>query len=400
MKKRFIFIVIIFSLFLISCNKNTEPAPKIDSECKLTIVYNLEGVENTVITYKYADVVELPENTNRNFLGWTFDMKEKTILTEGFMIYKDETIYALYREVKNLSFYDLSQINFETMESSDIDIVKKDKYCLYKDITYKVVNGVKLKLNIYYPNDGAESHPVLFSYYGGGWIAGSKESTYLNDVYASVLDAGFVVVAPNYRLCNGSVSYPSPVEDCLDAIRYIVKYKDVLKIDCDMMGSVGYSAGAHLALMAAFAQDHFAVYEPLKEYTFKLKFVVDYFAPAYYEASEIENIGATGLVFLGSYLGTTEYSNPELAKAFPSYYITENNPLVYIIQGTNDDTVPFTQSIAFFNLCKENNITCEMLAVEGGSHMLNPSYGYSKINPSLEEVHLSAANFIKQAAGK
>lgn len=399
MKKKLIFILILFLVFLVSCNKKDETPITIDSECKLTINYNLEGVNNDVVVYKYADVVELPKNTNSNFIGWTFDLNEKTILTDGFMIYKDETIYALYREKEQLSFYDLSKIDFKNGESEDITIEKKTKYSLYKDITYKVVKGIKLKLDIYYPNDESDNHPVLFSYYGGGWIAGTKESTYLNTVYADLLDAGFVIVAPNYRLCNGGVSFPSPVEDSLDAIRYIVKYKDTLKIDVNNMGSIGYSAGAHLALMAAFAQDHFDAYEPLKEYKFKLKFVVDYFAPSYYDANEIENVGATGLLFLGSYLGTTEYSNPEVAKAFPSYYISENNPDVYIIQGSNDDIVPITQSISFLNLCKEHQLNCDILIVEGGQHMLSPSYGYSSITPSLREVHLSASSFIKVSAG-
>ena len=378
-----------FALLLIGCTKTDDPKDNQPTEdkCKLTLKYNQEGMEDEVIEYDYASIVTLPSKDIKNFLGWTY-VNSDEIITDEFMIYADTVVIAKYKQEKTMDVLDLST-----------PTKQKNNYKLYKDITFKVVGDVELKLDIYYPTNDSDNKPVLFSYFGGGWIVGSKESEYYTLIYQKLLTEGFVIVKPNYRLCNGGVSFPSPVEDCLDAIRYIVKYKDVLKIDVNTMGSIGYSAGAHLALMAGFAQDHFKAYDELKDYDYKLKFVCDYFGPSYFDLDEFDLIGERGKIMLGSFLGTLTIDE-SYAVAFPSTYVTENKPNLLIVHSLSDDTVPPTQSIKFKQLCDENGIETSIILVEGATHMLDNNYKTSEDNPSLVQIFNMTVEYIKTQAGK
>lgn len=396
MKKRFIFLFLFFMLFLVSCSSKTDEYST--NKCILTVDYNLEGVELDTIEYEYASLVTLPENNYKNFKGWVLDLNVSEVLDVGFPIYKNETLYAVYYDSTVKEEFNLNRINFkEGINNTDIEVLDRVSYSLYKDITYKVINDIVLKLDIYYPKEDKELKGVIFSYYGGGWVAGSKEATYFNLLYTSLARNGMVIVVPNYRLCNGSVIFPSPVEDCLDAIRYIVKHQDVLDIDVNKMGSIGYSAGGHLALMAAFAQDYFDSYEPLKEYKFKLKFVCDYFGPAIYGKDEFSQLNLEGKFFIASYLGSLDLDNPEYEKSMPSYFLDNNKPDIIIIHGTKDEVVPISQSLILYQRCDEKGMKVKLITVEGANHMLSAASGAASIKPSLLEIFGETSSFISES---
>ena len=396
MKKRLIFFLLLLSLFLVSCTKKEDDTSS--DKCTLTIDYNLEGVDNDTIEYDYASLVSLPDNHYKNFKGWSWSVSGEEIIEVDFPIYKNETIFALYYESTEKHEFNLNNVDFKNPESNkNLEIVSRVNYTIYKDITYKVVNDIDLKLDIYYPKNDSSLKGVVFSYYGGGWVAGSKESTYYNLLYTDLALSGMVIVCPNYRLCNGSTKFPDPVEDTLDAIRYIVKYQEVLDIDVNKMGSIGYSAGGHLALMAGFAQNYFKSYEPLASYDFKLKFVCDYFGPAVFDSDAASGLSTEGLFFLNSYLGSLDLTNPELEKAMPTYYLDENSPDVIIIHGSKDALVPITQSINLCQMCNDRGMKTKMIIVEGGTHMLSAASGVSSVKPSLLEVFRETTSFIIDA---
>ena len=135
----------------------------------------------------------------------------------------------------------------------------------YKTFVYKKVDGKDLAAD-FYPSSLKTKSPLVIVIHGGSWQGGdSKQLPELNSYLA---EKGFNLVAINYRLAP-AYKAPSPVEDTRDAINYFLSRSAELNIDSNNIVLLGRSAGAQIALNAA--------------YDFKLtsiKGVVSYYGPA------------------------------------------------------------------------------------------------------------------------
>lgn len=98
------------------------------------------------------------------------------------------------------------------------------------------------------PCSGLASRPGLLWIHGGGFVIGSAaQDDSLCARFARELDA--VVVAPDYRLAPRH-RYPTPVDDCHDALVWLAARPEV---DPDRIAIGGASAGGGLAAALAFA---------------------------------------------------------------------------------------------------------------------------------------------------
>ncbi len=361
------------------------------------IRYNLSGGSTSEDTVqKFVDYSEVtlitPTKENYEFVGWY----ENGALIEEIKENRDYNLVAKYNALYSpVDALIMSPVRTETM--------------IYKDITYKIVGGQKIKLDMYLPPlEEGKKCPVLFIFFGGGFIGGDKSqvasingSGYMQEVFDYALDNNIAVIIPNYRLSNGNtITFPSPVEDSLDAIRFCVKNSAALGIDVHNMGTTGYSSGAYMALMAAFAKDNFFGDPDLKAITYNIKYVVDLYAPAYYDKKALNGLTIKGTIMLSNFLGSIYTSNEEFGYVMPSYYVDEASPDVYIVHGNQDALVPLSQSTNFHALLQEKDISSEILIVEGADHMLVTASGFSSINPSLREVNDSICEFIMNEVNK
>ena len=378
-KKLLIIIILILSMFFICCKDNTKN--------EYSVTFDLDGgvmTEPLSRTFEEDNPFTLPTPTKDGyaFMGW-FELQDDGSLS--------------YYEIKELINHDYKlkakwekEVKVDELE----DMFTKVKR-IRKDVTFKVCDNNPIKLDIYLPAmKENETYPVLFFYFGGGWYMGDKSYlSYYNIVLKDLADDGYIVVAPNYRLvsANGGTHFPSQVEDAFDAIRYVVKYKDELHADVDRMGSFGHSAGGYFSLMTAFAQDHFKGDESLSEYEFKLKFAIALSAPCFYSQEALTGISTTGKAMLAGFFGTGELYNDEYAKAFPSYYIAEDNPKIYLVHGTADELVPISQSRDFLNLALEKGIDAKIIEIEYASHTYGGTDGHS-----VSEAYSAGAKVLRQ----
>ena len=98
---------------------------------------------------------------------------------------------------------------------------------------------------LYYPangNDGPAPLPLIIYTHGGGWAAGSKQGIANGSfqvVFRRLLDHGFAVASVNYRLCkaDSGVTMRDCVIDSKDAVRYLAKNSDTLKLDSRSVSS-------------------------------------------------------------------------------------------------------------------------------------------------------------------
>lgn len=98
------------------------------------------------------------------------------------------------------------------------------------------------------PGNGA----AVILLHGGAWMFGDRKDMH---GYARLFAAkGFVAVAAQYRLLP-HVRWPGQLEDVRDVIRWLKAQAGRLNIDPAKLALVGFSAGAHLALLAAGTGD-------------------------------------------------------------------------------------------------------------------------------------------------
>ena len=95
---------------------------------------------------------------------------------------------------------------------------------------------------------------------------------------ARLAERGFVVAMPQYRGAEES-PFPSQVEDILTAIRFVRAHAGNYGIDPDRIVLMGGSAGAHIALLAAYAGNRFHAPDDDLSIPVNVNGVIDLYGP-------------------------------------------------------------------------------------------------------------------------
>lgn len=115
-----------------------------------------------------------------------------------------------------------------------------------ENITYKTIDNISLKADIYFPKNSSNKNPAIILVHGGGWISGSKE----NQRYMAqqLANKGYVAMAINYRLADDA-KYPAAIDDLNNAINFLIKNKKEYHVNTKQISILGASAGAQLATL-------------------------------------------------------------------------------------------------------------------------------------------------------
>ena len=159
------------------------------------------------------------------------------------------------------------------------------------------------------PNPLPEKYPTIVTLYGGGWQSGEPTQDEFFSRYMA--SRGYTVVAIDYRHAP-QYRFPSQLEDVKAALLYIQTHAQVLKVDVDRLVLMGRSAGAQLAMLAAYPPSSPSV-----------RAVVNYYGPVdltlgYEQPPQPDPIDTRALLraFLG---GTPAEKTRCLSIGFPFY---------------------------------------------------------------------------------
>lgn len=241
-----------------------------------------------------------------------------------------------------------------------------------RNITYCTMDGVELKMDVYYPKSADEKTPLVIYIHGGGWSGGDKSETQ-GRLIPSLLDAGFTVASLNYRLAP-DYPFPAQLEDVKCAIRSFRANAEQYGIDPDRIGVWGPSAGGHLVSMLGVT-DPAAGFErgEYLDQSSRVQAVVDMYGPADLTVDFSQTfVNLKDMVF-GSY---------DLAKASPVNYVSADDPPFLILQGDQDPVVPLSQSQLLYDAMIAGGMQVELIVVQGGDH------GFTNPNtiPNREEI--------------
>lgn len=209
-----------------------------------------------------------------------------------------------------------------------------------KNIEYKNINGKSLQIDLYRPKNIVKSAPLLVFIHGGGWRSG-KRSDYLVYLIAFA-KKGYVTATVSYRLLK-EAPYPACVDDITDAVQWFYKNGETYGYDPDRIALIGGSAGAHLALLAAYewkkpndSIENMAI----PEMRHRIKAVVDIYGPI-----DLTTDYAQHQSLVTSFMAHSYKEAPDLYRAAsPINYLDKSDPPTMILHGTSDDLVPISQS--------------------------------------------------------
>jgi acetyl esterase/lipase len=203
------------------------------------------------------------------------------------------------------------------------------------DVIFAKPDGVPLSLAVYQPIASGKpeskllQHPTIVTLYGGGWQSGEPTQDEFFSRYMA--SRGYTVVAIDYRHAP-QYRFPSQLEDVKAALIYIHTHAADLKVDTDRLVLMGRSAGAQLAMLAAYPPSSLPV-----------RAVVNYYGPVdltlgYNQPPQPDPIDTRKL--LSAFLGGTPAEKPDVYRlASPYTYAKGNLPPSLLVYGKRDHVV-------------------------------------------------------------
>lgn len=241
-----------------------------------------------------------------------------------------------------------------------------------------------------------KKNPWMMHVHGGGWRGGSKYNVLKKAFFGTLqnlLENGVICVTIEYRLSRGKSNAYDAVVDAKDAARYLLKNAKKYKLDKKKYGVWGGSAGGHLSLMTALADNSdFKGDESLASCEPKFKCVASYFPFTSCLNPELRpgSIFEDGKTFVRLF-GKPLEEAPELAKLLsPTEHIKKNSPPVLLLHGDKDVVLPIINSTYFVEVAKEKKADVELLTIKNAKH----SFNGENISPSVKELNDYAAKFM------
>jgi len=278
------------------------------------------------------------------------------------------------------------------------DIERLEEFSYQKNIVYKIIDGDTLDMIIFFPKEKKEPKmPVMLYTHGGGWGGGNKLNIMgrpFVGTLKTILDKGIACATIEYRLTRvGKSTAIDCVVDCKDAARFLMKNAEKYAFDVDRMGVWGGSAGGHLSLMTALADNNeFKGDESLRNYSPNFLCVVSYYPLTSFVNPE-NLIGSNFekperfIPILGGLLADKQ----DLArKLSPVEWINKNSTPVFLLHGEEDKVLPIQQSTYLIEVGKERGADIQLLRVKNAEH----SFNGENISPSMAEINNLAAEYI------
>ena len=220
------------------------------------------------------------------------------------------------------------------------------------DIPFGNANGRVLSLDALLP-DEQPSAPVVLWLHGGGWNSGNKRKAIDNHMLDFLVHSGFAVVSAEYRL-SGEAGFPAQIHDVKAAIRWLRAQPELLGIDPDRISIAGFSAGAHLAALAATTAEvseldgecGSAGHSTLVMAAFAMAAPTDFARnPAAKDPSLNAAVPAGEVSPEERLLGGPIDQNSDLARlANPGVSIGLDTPPFLMVHGGRDEVVPVSQA--------------------------------------------------------
>jgi acetyl esterase/lipase len=245
------------------------------------------------------------------------------------------------------------------------DIPLPENVRLDSDIAYAGSDHHRQTLDVYRPITPAsgEPLPVIAYVHGGGWSLGSKLMA--RPQVAPHVDSGrYAAVAIGYRL-TGEASHPAQIHDTKAGIRWIRANAERFGFDPARICVMGSSAGGHLVALLGTTNGssaHAGTLGPTPELSSDVQCSIPVFgAMDLSDRADSPSLDA----FLA---GDPESRVARAREASPLLQVDPTDPPHYMIHGTVDPLVAYSESVSIDAAFREAGVATALLTIEGGGH--------------------------------
>lgn len=196
-----------------------------------------------------------------------------------------------------------------------------------------------LLLDIYSPNEvGLKNRPVIFWMHGGGFRYGNdKSQKYIVEMAKRFAQRGYVCISVNYRVRENprddkAGTLNDALEDAMKGLNWVRANSKKLGIDKNKIVMGGGSAGGILG-------NNFC----------------------YREGSKNEKWDKRGMVAFINLWGSPDES-------WGSFEMDKNDPPTIIVHGTEDESVPYENSVQIIEKLNAAGVKNQLITIEGAGH--------------------------------
>lgn len=223
---------------------------------------------------------------------------------------------------------------------------------LIRNIVYRRVGGLNLKLDIYRPRHHRGPCPTVLHVHGGAWMVGSKDDQGKPLAYRLAAH-GWVVVSANYRL-SPRFAWPDHIVDVKAAIQWIREHGAEYGADPDFIAITGGSAGGHLSALAALTPNNPAFQPGFEGADTRVQACVPFYGV--YDFTDRRGIWRHSLLrpMLEHRIVKRRFKEaPDVfEQASPMSHIRPDAPPFFVIHGTRDSLVPVAEARLFVELLR------------------------------------------------
>ena len=246
-------------------------------------------------------------------------------------------------------------------------------------VTYARPGGEELEADVWRPPegetataaDGPGGHPAIIVVHGGGWRSGGRSDFPLwNAWFAS---KGYVVFDIDYRLSPPPTWREAPA-DVGCAVDWVKENAESYGVDPRRVVLMGRSAGAHLALLTAYAPGSGT--EPGCDARYPhdpgVAAVV-----AFYPPTDLTRLSSRGyLPGLDRFLGGTPKVVPERYRLLsPVTRVDPRDPPTFLVHGGDDQIVPSRQSELLAARLREAGVPHHLVELPWANHTFDFRWG-------------------------
>lgn len=242
-------------------------------------------------------------------------------------------------------------------------------------------------ISVFLPNKSkANGTAVIICPGGGYWIASIVKEGYA--VARKFNEMGIAAFVLKYRIPNDSAMVNktiAPLQDAQRAIQLVRMNAKEWNIDTNKVGIMGFSAGGHLASTAA---THFekSYIDNAQKINLRPDFALLIY-PVISFTDAIAHIGSRDQL-IGKNPSKTLidlYSN--------ELQVTAQSPPTFLVQASDDNTVPVANSIVYYEALLKYKIPVEMHLYKSGGH------GFGMHNPTTEDEWMNSCKNWMQGMG-
>ncbi len=246
-------------------------------------------------------------------------------------------------------------------------------------VTY--ADGTALTLD-FYPSQLSGKRPCIIVVHGGSWAGG--DSKQLPDLNSYLAQKGYNVASINYRLAP-KYKTPAPVEDIKAAMAYFRAHANELQIDSTKFVLLGRSAGAQIALLAAYTL-HDKDIKGAIEFYGPVDMVWGYSIPSNPLIMDSRKV-------MNDYVGGTYAEVPQkYHDSSPLFFVDKNSPPTLMIHGINDPLVTYIHSIKLSVKLLENHIPHYWLKLPWATH----GFDYNLYGPGGQLSTFAVEQFLNR----